>query len=299
MSYLTIDNTIDADLKRAVTWQYDNASNLVAVIGMFKDFFRKSVSDLWDSIAAGINISIPDEASDFDLARWGKLLGVERPVLTIDGAGVTMRSEAYRRILVARFRLLNSGATTEDYITFIKYIFGEAVEISYNDNMALAFSYVGNVPQSTDSVEYHLYAAFNQFPDTVFIYPAGVRSNVQSGGPIVAFEEQAEYGTYTSVIVRIFGTEGTTIPAGSKFLDEDDNVYSSINSGSVAIGEDGHIDVRFKCEGSLYIPACAEVSITDSGGSAISGVSAAFCPKRSTTDFSIDTMDNATIAWQR
>lgn len=299
MSYLTIDNTIDADLKRAVTWQYDNASNLVAVIGMFKDFFRKSVSDLWDSIAAGINISIPDEASDFDLARWGKLLGVERPVLTIDGAGVTMRSEAYRRILVARFRLLNSGATTEDYITFIKYIFGEAVEISYNDNMALTFSYVGNVPQSTDSVEYHLYAAFNQFPDTIFIYPAGVRSNVQSSGPIVAFEEQAEYGTYTSVIVRIFGTEGTTIPAGSKFLDEDDNVYSSINSGSVAIGEDGHIDVRFKCEGSLYIPACTEVSITDSGGSAISGVSAAFCPKRSTTDFSIDTMDNATIAWQR
>lgn len=299
MSYLTIDNTIDADLKRAVTWQYDNASNLVAVIGMFKDFFRKSVSDLWDSIAAGINISIPDEASDFDLAKWGKLLGVERPVLTIDGAGVTMKSEAYRRILVARFRLLNSDATTEDYITFIKYIFGNAVDISYNDNMALTFSYVGNAPQSTNSVEYHLYAAFNQFPDTIFIYPAGVRSNVQSSGPIVAFEEQAEYGKCTSVVVRIFGTVGTTIPVGSKFLDEDDNVYLSINSGSVVIGEDGHIDVRFKCEGSLYIPACTEVSITDSVGSAISGVSAAFCPKRSTTDFSIDTMDNATLAWRR
>lgn len=292
-----IDNTADSDLSRVITWQYDNAENLVATIGMLKDFFRKSTSDLWDSIAAGVNISVPDEASDFDLAKWGKLLGVERPVLTINGSSVTMKSEAYRRILVARFRLLNSDATTEDYITFIKYIFGEAVEISYNDNMALTFSYVGNVPQSTNSVEYHLYAAFNQFPDAIFIYPAGVRSNVQSSGPIVAFEEQAEYGTYTSVAVRIFGTEGTTIPVGSKFSDKDDNVYTSIDSG--VIGEDGRVDIRFKCEGDLYIPACTEVSITDSGGSAISGVSAAFCPKRSTTDFSIDTMDNATLAWKR
>lgn len=292
-----IDNTADSDLSRVITWQYDNAENLIATIGMLKDFFSDSVSDLWDSIAAGVNISIPDEASDFDLAKWGKLLGVERPVLTINGASVTMKSEAYRRILVARFRLLNSDATTEDYITFIKYIFGAAVEISYNDNMALTFSYVGNVPQSTNSVEYHLYTAFNQFPDSIFIYPAGVRSNVQSSGPIVAFEEQAEYGIYTSVVVRIFGIGGTTIPAGSKFLDEDDNVYTSIDSG--VIGEDGRVDIRFKCEGSLYIPACTEVSITNSGGSAISGVSAAFCPKRSTTDFSIDTMDNATLAWKR
>ena len=297
MNNTNIDNTADSDLNRTITWQYDNAENLVATIGILKNFFRKSVSDLWDSIAAGVNISIPDEASDFDLAKWGKLLGVERPVLTIDGNSVTMKSEAYRRILVARFRLLNSDATTEDYITFIKYIFGEAVEISYNDNMALTFSYVGNVPQSTNSVEYHLYAAFNQFPDAIFIYPAGVRSNVQSSGPIVAFEEQAEYGTYTSIVVRIFGTEGTTISAGSKFLDEDDNVYESMYS--VTIGEDGRADIRFKCEGELYIPACTEVSITDSGGSAISGVSAAFCPKRSTTDFSIDTMDNATLAWKR
>ena len=297
MNYPNIDNTADSDLSRTITWQYDNAENLIATIGMLKDFFGKSVSDLWDSIAAGVNISIPGEASDFDLAKWGKLLGVECPVLTIGGASVTMKSEAYRRILVARFRLLNSDATTEDYITFIKYIFGEAVEISYNDNMALTFSYVGNVPQSTNSVEYHLYAAFNQFPDTIFIYPAGVRSNVQSSGPIVAFEEQAEYGTHTSVVVRIYGTEGTAIPVGSKFLDEDDNVYISVASGIV--GEDGSVDIRFKCDGSLYIPACTEVSITDPGGSAISGVSAAFCPKRSTTDFSIDTMDNATLAWKR
>lgn len=292
-----IDNTADSDLSRVITWQYDNAENLVATIGMLKDFFRKSVSDLWDSIATGVNISIPDEASDFDLAKWGKLLGVERPVLTIGGSSVTMKSEAYRRILVARFRLLNSGATTEDYIEFIKYVFGDAVEISYNDNMALAFSYVGNVPQSTSSVEYHLYAAFGQFHDAIFIYPAGVRSNVQSSGPIVAFEEQAEYETYTSVVVRIFGTEGTTIPVGSKFLDEDDNVYSSADLG--VIGDGGYADIRFKCEGNLYIPACTEVSITDLGGSTISGVSAAFCPKRSTTDFSIDTMDNATLAWKR
>lgn len=297
MNNPNIDNTADSDLSRVITWQYDNAENLVAAIGMLKDFFRKSVSDLWDSIAAGVNISIPEEASDFDLAKWGKLLGVERPVLTIDGSSVTMKSEAYRRILVARFRLLNSDATTEDYIAFIKYIFGEAVGISYNDNMALTFSYVGNVPQSTNSVEYHLYAAFNQFPDAIFIYPAGVRNNVQSSGPIVAFEEQAEYGIYTSVVVRIFGTKGIAIPVGSKFLDEDDNVYTSIDSG--VIGEGGRVDIRFKCEGSLYIPACTEVSITDSGGSAISGVSAAFCPMRSTTDFSIDTMDNATLAWKR
>lgn len=190
MSYLTIDNTIDADLKRAVTWQYDNASNLVAVIGMFKDFFSQSTTSLWDAISLGIDITAAGSASDFMLAYWGRLLGMKRPVLTIGGSQVTLMSEAYRRLLVARFRLLNSAGTTSDYIAFLDYIFDGAVSLSYSDNMAMTFTYTGNVPADTDTVDYHLYAVLNQYPDSVFVYPAGVKSCMQSQSPIVAFEEQ-------------------------------------------------------------------------------------------------------------
>lgn len=296
MNDISIDNTIDSDLKRVVTWQYDNASNLVSVIGMFRDFFQQSTSDLWNGILSGIDITTEDEDSDFDLAKWGKLLGVERPMLTINGEQVTMNSEAYRKILVARFRLLNSSATTEDYIDFIKYIFGNDVAISYNDNMALSFSYTGDVPQGTNSVPYHLYAAFNQCPEILFLYPAGVRSNVQSNDPIVAFEEQATGTIYTSIVVRVYGTSGTAIPSGAKFV-YDSSTYTTAEAAT--IGDVGYSDIRFKCAGTLYIPACTGVTVTDSSGNDISGVTESFCFFRSVTDFTPEHLDNATIAWHR
>ena len=296
MSYLTIDNTIDADLKRAITWQYDNASNLVAVIGMFKDFFSQSTTNLWDAISLGIDITAAGSASDFMLAYWGRLLGMKRPVLTIGDSQVTLMSEAYRRLLVARFRLLNSAGTTSDYITFLDYIFDGAVSLSYNDNMAMTFTYTGDVPVDTDTVDYHLYAVLNQYPDSVFVYPAGVKSCVQSQSPIVAFEEQATGTIYTSIVVRVYGASDTSVPSGAKFV-YDGSTYTSAEAAT--IGDLGYSDIRFKCEGALYIPACTSVTVTDSSGSAISGVTTSFCYRRSVTDFTPEHLDNATIAWQR
>lgn len=205
MTNLTIDNTADSDLKRTITWQFDKADNLIGVINILKDFFNDSVKNLWDELGAISDIS--ETADDYALAVWGKILGVNRPMIEVDGTQRTLSAEAYRRILVARFRLVNSCASIESYIDFVNYIFDGAVKVLQDGGMAMSFEYDSeSIPQDIDSVEYDLYAMFNQYPDLVFIYPSGVKSNVQSQSPIVAFDEQVTMVKDGAIVTKSVST---------------------------------------------------------------------------------------------
>ena len=63
MNKAIVDNSANVDLKKTITWQFDNATRLVGVIEMFKDFFNQSTKNLWDAIAGGINIVDVEEAN--------------------------------------------------------------------------------------------------------------------------------------------------------------------------------------------------------------------------------------------
>lgn len=289
MTNLTIDNTATNDLKKVVTWQFDKAENLVAVIGILRDFFIASVSDMWDEVSSIAEIA--DSADDFTLAVWGKILGVRRPEITVGGSDRTLSTEAYRRILVARFKLLDSCGSVDDYIDFIKYIFGNAVSISYENGMALSFQYDNSqIPEDTESMAYELYALLAQHPDTILLYPSGVENNNQSSGPIVIFEEQVG-AVCTSVTVTVYGDEGSVVHSGSSFT-YNGTSYSS--SSDASIGSDGKIDILFKATGTHIIPACETFQISDSTDT-YTGSNW----KRSVIDFTGETLDNATIAWER
>ena len=46
MNKAIVDNSADVDLKKTITWQFDNATRLVGVIEMFKDFFNQSTKNI-------------------------------------------------------------------------------------------------------------------------------------------------------------------------------------------------------------------------------------------------------------
>ena len=36
-----LDNSISSELDKVITWQYDNATNLIAIVDMRKEFFTE------------------------------------------------------------------------------------------------------------------------------------------------------------------------------------------------------------------------------------------------------------------
>lgn len=187
---ITLDNTIDGDCRRVITWQFDNAEKLRGTILMFRDFFTASVKNIADRVKSIVDIAQSETADDFALSVWGKLLGFDRPTVLVNGILVPLLSSAYRKILVARFRLLNSNASTSAYGIFLDEVFGGAVAISQNSGMALKFEYTGTVPSEGNTEEYHLYRLFCDNPDAIFVYPAGVKDDTKGDGPIFGFDGQ-------------------------------------------------------------------------------------------------------------
>ena len=82
MNTANIDNSIGADITRTITWQFDKATHLVGIINALRDFYDQSTKDLWDGVIGSVeNI---DEADDYGLSVWGKILNLRRPVVAYD-----------------------------------------------------------------------------------------------------------------------------------------------------------------------------------------------------------------------
>lgn len=187
---IILDNTIDGDCGRVITWQFDNAEKLRGTILMFRDFFAASMKSIADKVKSIVDVAQSETIDDFALSIWGKLLGFDRPTVLVNGVLVPLLSSAYRKILVAKFKLLNSNASTSAYGAFLNEVFDGAVAISQNSNMALKFEYTGTVPSEGNIEEYHLYRLFCDNPDAIFIYPAGVKDDTKGDGPIFGFDGQ-------------------------------------------------------------------------------------------------------------
>lgn len=187
---IILDNTIDGDCRRVITWQFDNAEKLRGTILMFRDFFTASMKSIADKVKSIVDIAQSETTDDFALSVWGKLLGFDRPTVLVNGILVPLMSSAYKKILVAKFRLLNSNASTSAYGAFLDEVFDGAVAISQNSGMALKFQYTGTVPSEGNTEEYHLYRLFSDNPDSIFTYPAGVKDDTKGDGPIFGFDGQ-------------------------------------------------------------------------------------------------------------
>ena len=166
------DNSIDAVLDKIVIWQYDESKSICALIDQFKQWSNDTTGSVWDSISKGFNLATKEDATDFALALFGRIMGVPRLDVTVDGVTRTMSMELYRRILVAKFRLLNGNGSIADYSKFVSTIFGSNVTFTDNHNMSVAVEWTGDEPTDEDGKE--LKYAFNNYRKYIFSYPTGV-----------------------------------------------------------------------------------------------------------------------------
>lgn len=177
MTNYTIDNSDRGDIDRTILWQYDNAAHLIGVIDMMRLFFDQAVKNFWDGFAKKTNLATPDEVDSYGLALWGKILNVSR-VIPLGGSSsdsvsefIELSDDLYRRLLVARFRLLDSNASLEAYSKYIYGVFQGKVRVVDNGNMSLSLAINENTDPLTDEE-----MALVGDPAITLEYPAGVKS---------------------------------------------------------------------------------------------------------------------------
>lgn len=170
----TIDNTDRGDIKRTILWQYDNATNLIKIIYLLKDFFAQGVTNFWDSFLHCTDLFSEGELLDYGLALWGKAIGVPRLVYDNNGTPTAINAVLYRNVLKARLILSTKAATLKDYSDFITSIFGNKVKIVDSGTMSLRLEVIGSATLTADEQ-----VLFDNV-DAWFLYPAGVKSDVHS-----------------------------------------------------------------------------------------------------------------------
>lgn len=197
MKVATIDNSIFSDLCRTITWQYDQASNLIGIImayyqgsipqpGIIKGFFDQSTNQFWTNFATSFgNI---ETADDFGLSIWGKILNCPRVTIKKNlSVGITedtiLPKELYRKLLRGRFRMLNTNASVEAYCDYIDFVFDGKVKVIDNHNMSISFEALNTLDDLTKEF-------VTNFPEVAFVYPAGVMDNADAPGYVFGFDGQ-------------------------------------------------------------------------------------------------------------
>lgn len=191
MDAYRIDNSILEEFAKCITWQYDNAKNIIGFVisytdgegnvcgGVLKGFFDESTNGFWTNWR--LNVIDIDNADDFGLAIWGKLLNCPRVYLAnddeLDVGPQTLPSSIYRKLLKAKFKLLGSNATIPDYQEYVQTLFNGHVNISNPGDMSLIFT------EGTGLTNIEK-AFIRQFYDVAFSFPAGVYDNTDAAGLI-------------------------------------------------------------------------------------------------------------------
>ena len=166
-------SAISEELDRVILWQYDN-SNLVGFVQLLADFLGQSTKQFWEDWQSDV-VNV-DTANDFGLAVWGKVLGIERPVISTG----TISTELFRKIVKARFELMNSSAAIPDYIKYVDAIFGEGmVTVSDGNDMSISFGEYTGQDEELSGLNIN----------SLIPYPAGVRDNAEASGRCLAFVE--------------------------------------------------------------------------------------------------------------
>lgn len=185
MKTVAIDNSIDEDINKCITWQFDQAEHLIGLIEMIKSFFAQSTGTMWDDwVGKVLDISNADE---FGLSVIGKIMNCPRPYLTIDGESVLLTTDQYRRILRARAVLLSSNGSVVAYKEYIQSAYnGHFVA---RDGMDCSLTFVPTANATAEQV-----ALAEQFPEIAFVWPTGMRDSVPSESYVFGLSGQNKAG---------------------------------------------------------------------------------------------------------
>lgn len=126
------------NLEKHIFWQYNNDPAVLSLVAAKQNWFNKNQTELWTNwVKDVLNIKT---ANDYGLSIWGALLQIPR-VYTVNGENLTLDTERYRTVILARLRLLSTRATVPEINKLLKFLFGQYGKAYVIDNLNMTMTY--------------------------------------------------------------------------------------------------------------------------------------------------------------
>lgn len=190
--------TPNIDFEKHVFWQYNNSPNINSLVSQKQDWYIENHQNFWQDWIT--NVLTLSTANDYGLAVWGNLLQTPR-TWKINGENVTLTTQQYRTLLIARLRLLSIRGTVEEINGILNFLFknyGKAWVID-NYDMTITYRFNFNLTDLQLEILRNL---------TLLPRPAGVEMEVIAvGNDVFGFNgsgaqpfNQAPFAVYSNIL---------------------------------------------------------------------------------------------------
>ena len=190
--------TPNIDFEKHIFWQYNNSPHINSLVNQKQNWYVINQQNFWmDWITNVLTIST---ANDYGLAVWGNLLQTPR-TWKINGENVTLTTEQYRTLLIARLRLLSIRGTVEEINGILKFLFRNYGKAWVVDNYNMTITYRFNFTLTDLQIEILKNL-------TLLPRPAGVEMEVLAvGNNVFGFNgstcqpfDQAPFAVYSNIL---------------------------------------------------------------------------------------------------
>lgn len=187
MTNTIVEYNPSIDFEKHIFWQYNNAPAINSLMQSKQEWYDVNQTQFWnDWVSDVLNIKT---ANDYGLAIWGSLLQIPRTYL-VNGENLTLSTNQYRTVILARLRLLKTRATVPEINKLLQFLFGQYGKAYVVDNYNMTMTYHFNFNLSD------LQLAILQ-NITLLPRPAGVKIIIVAvGGNVFGFN--SVYDTVTS-----------------------------------------------------------------------------------------------------
>lgn len=217
------------DYSPVLLWQYTNAPNIRSIIENEQDFVNMAITQFKNEFDRDIFNLDTCDANGLDL--WGRLLGVQRPVLPTGIAN----DEQYRLLLKSRISVLIWDGSSFGLTKIIKNLFPDAVfrviDCPYDENnemqyMTVKIEFANGLTSEQIAILSMGYfdEGSQEYVYTFLPRPAGVLYDLQFStdwARTLGFEGMTETtnmgGTYNNADGDTEGTTGIENPDGGVF----------------------------------------------------------------------------------
>ena len=173
MQTALIDNSIADDMRRVITWQYDNATRLIGLVAMIKSFYDTAVGGAWNkSIDSVFNLY---GADSFGLSVWASNLGLNRPTYTpaSTGESTPISDRFFGNLLKGRMFMLRSNFSTDQICQYLQIVYNHRFAVYDNLSASVTFKPYNKTGETVTRYEEEDWLAANH-PEIAFVCPAGV-----------------------------------------------------------------------------------------------------------------------------
>jgi len=192
------EHTPSIDFEKHIFWQYNNAPHLKSYVSQKEDWYKENQKKFWTDWVE--NVLTISTANDYGLAVWGNLLQTPR-TWSVNGENITLSTQQYKTLLIARLRLLSIRGTVEEINELLSFLFanyGKAYVVD-NHDMTITYKFNFNLTDLQIEILRNL---------TLLPRPAGVKMIViASGKNVFGFNgsgcqpfNQAPFAVYSNVL---------------------------------------------------------------------------------------------------